>query len=868
MTKEKKPQKSPRTQGDPKKKRRTGLMILLSVLVVAVVIGLVMFVPFGKYDFSAAPTTTISSDGLFNYKLPLDPESPWAKFRANELQNGRSPIEPVVNDLSPWSYRTGKGIFSSPVVDGEGNVYIGSADTYFYRFNPDGSVRWALKTGEIIDSSALLDNQGFVYFGSGDANVYKVDRETGKVIWKSPAHSVEEVEAEFGIKTFNVNWFEGNIGILQDGTLLAPNDNYLVYSLDRETGEKGTIFPANEMVWSLPSLNLETGRIFFASCSQILQNVFGYDLDGNRQWLTGSFGTVAATTMLTNTSEKGAVLVGGFDGFLRAFAQDSGKLLWKFGTKDHIYASPAQLSDGTIIQPSSDGTLYAINPETGKAIWEFDTLEPIRSSPAVDGNNNIYFGNGEGKLYSINPDGTLRWSYQLVMDDRNDLNSSPALGHNGVYIAGESGEVFFVPYDYPLTTAGKSDMRSYTDGENMPSDGAHFIYTTSFGALLLTPDKAINANEPITLSLSVRENGDNLLAALDRKSVSVVSPNNPNIRVEVGATNKFINIVPVETWTPGTDGNISITISSVYKTRLQRFGLKFFGGTKTGAVEESFTFKVIKPSGSSNPFITAVDNNSQSVIEFSRLSVPTPSMLPSYNQIGFDSLHYVGGAVTKNQSGQIIMWVIEGRLDENGQAKIDPSAITRYPILLHYEDGLVTLANYEGFKIKFIGSWDMPFASYRISTAINQNGEFQDNATVVAVTNCDEIEFYGIGLKLVGMSEFKTGQMFVRGGTNVTAWDNAIRPDGIGEVTITQNENKITAEFSGSTLRADEHVYSIMLADENGNPLPLYYTNNTSIEENIDGTIKSVTLTFDKGEDITVAKTIYVLADTYPVFVR
>jgi outer membrane protein assembly factor BamB len=152
---------------------------------------------------------------------------------------------------------------------------------------------------------------------------------------------------------------------------------------------------------------------------------FSFDLSGKEQWTTGSFGTVAATTMLTNTSTKGAVLVGGFDGFLRAFAQDSGKLLWKFGTKDHIYASPAQLSDGTIIQPGADGTLYAIDPGTGKAIWEFDTLEPIRSSPAVDGDDNIYFGNGEGKLYCINPDGTLRWSYKLITDDRNDLNGSP-----------------------------------------------------------------------------------------------------------------------------------------------------------------------------------------------------------------------------------------------------------------------------------------------------------------------------------------------------------------------------------------------------------------------------------------------------------
>ena len=32
--------------------------------------------------------------------------------------------------------------------------------------------------------------------------------------------------------------------------------------------------------------------------------------------------------------------------------------------------------------------------------------------------------------------------------DRNDLNGSPALGKRGVYIGGEHGRVWFVPYDY------------------------------------------------------------------------------------------------------------------------------------------------------------------------------------------------------------------------------------------------------------------------------------------------------------------------------------------------------------------------------------------------------------------------------------
>lgn len=849
-----------------KKKRRIGLKILLAILVIALAAYVIYFVPFGTYDVSPAPTTTVNADGTFDYDLPLDPLSPWAKFRANATQNGRSPVVPAENDLSPWVYQTGKGIFSSPVVDGDGNCYIGSADTNFYCFNPDGTVKWQYKTGEIIDSSALLDDKGRVIVASGDAVTYCFDRESGELLWKFTADTAEQLMEKYGIKTWNVNWFEGNVGILPNGDLLVPNDNCLVYELNGDTGEMKSVFEANDLIWSLPAVNTQTNNIFFATCHQLLQNTYSYNLDGTKRWLRGDFlGTVAATTMLTSNSEKGLVLVGGFDGYLRAMSQDSGKQLWAFGTNDHIYASPAQLSDGTIIQASTDGTLYAIDPETGKAVWQFDTLEPIRSSPAVDGNDNTYFGNGEGKLYCINPDGTLRWSYQCIRADRNDLNGSPALGLDGVYIAGESGEVFFVPYDYPLTAAGKADDRCYTGGEDMPSDGADLVFTTSFGALKLTPDTAIAANDPITLSLLVRNGGDNVLSALSRNTVSVSVSGNEGYRVEVGATNKFINIIPNEYWTPDANGNITLTVKADYKTNLSRFGLKFFGGKIAGKLEKTFTFQIAGGSLAKNPF-TAAEDGAQSVIELSRLSMPTPSMLPSYNQIGFDSLHYIGGVLYYKANGQAVVWVIEGRQGENGKVVINPDVKTRYPLLLDYNDGLVTLSNYDGFKINFIGTWDMPFASYRINTALNAAGEFDKTATITAVTNCDEIAYYGPGLKLTGMSEFKTGQMFVRGACNISAREKANMPDGVGTVVVQRAESSVTAKFTGSTLKQSEHIYSILLTDKDGNPLPLYYTKNTLVSATSDGAIDSVVLTLDKGDTVPSGARVLVLVDTYPVY--
>jgi len=56
-----------------------------------------------------------------------------------------------------WSYRTGRPVFSSPAVDREGRIYVGSLDHHVYSLAPDGALRWKRKLdGTIYSSPALL----------------------------------------------------------------------------------------------------------------------------------------------------------------------------------------------------------------------------------------------------------------------------------------------------------------------------------------------------------------------------------------------------------------------------------------------------------------------------------------------------------------------------------------------------------------------------------------------------------------------------------------------------------------------------------------------------------------------------------------
>jgi len=56
-----------------------------------------------------------------------------------------------------FSYRTGNDLrFSSPALDGQGVLYVGSDDRYLYAINPDGTLKWKFATGMISGAHLQL----------------------------------------------------------------------------------------------------------------------------------------------------------------------------------------------------------------------------------------------------------------------------------------------------------------------------------------------------------------------------------------------------------------------------------------------------------------------------------------------------------------------------------------------------------------------------------------------------------------------------------------------------------------------------------------------------------------------------------------
>ncbi len=791
-------------------------------------------------------------DDQLDYQVSLAPDSPWPKFRHDARQTGLAPLVPTSGGAL-WQFPTGKGIFSTPVIGGDGTVYVGSADRHFYAIAPDGTERWSFETGEIIDSSALLDDQGRVIFGSGDGHLYALDATTGDSLWTFQADDPAEHDAF-------IRWFEGNVAIGRGDDLYVPNDNFYLYSIDRTDGSLRWRFDMPDQTWSLPAVDPDQERIYVGNNNVLPafgDNLYAIGMDGKEAWSASIIGTIAASPLFTTS---GKIIVGGFDGYVRSYDQEFGILEWSFGARDHIYASPAEMADGTIIQPAADGTVYALDPETGTELWAFDAREPIRSSPAIDGDGNIYFGSGEGRLFVLGADGTLRWAIQLIDEDRNDLNSSPALGSDAIYLAGENGTVFSIPYDYCLTATEDPRCLLGPD-EDLPDDGALLLYTTPFGSPVDQPPAEIDANQPLAFSLFVRQGGDTELALIDSDSLVVSATPAADLELQVSGDRKFVTVTPSVAFTGDESGDLELHIEGDYLEEFDRTGLQFQGGQVAGSFSKTFSFHVSAPGPATLPLpVPSQPGDPAGVWELRRLAAPLPTILPSYNQIGFDSLHYLVGVVEPG-----LVWVIGGMpVEGTDQVVVDPATGVEFPMEMRYADGLLTLDNDAGFALEVM-AFALELDRFRIAARLDDTGDAPDAARVVVGAVCADIPMYGGFVRELGFCNPQTDVLNVFGGALLRPHGSgsATAPTGLGTVAFERTDSVVTATLTGSELRADQHVLAVLLVDAaTGQPVRRDYSGSTHVVTDDQGRVTSVTIT--TGADAPASLRVHLMVDTYP----
>ena len=407
----------------------------------------------------------------FSYDVPVQARSPWPEMRRDGRNTASSPVRGRYRGGRAWAFATKRGIFSTPVIGGDDTIYVGSADRNFYALRPDGTLAWRFRTGGIIDAAGAIGRyekalrSAPVTIGSGDERLYRLrtNRHLSRkrrIAWAF-APTLPPVGGQ------QVSWWEGNVAIGPGGTIYAGNTGGAAYAINPD-GTLRWAAPRGQSVWTTPAFGPGHGSGQHLLGGPWTSMPSRSTRPGTRAGRPSppatsprrprSAPTGRSTSVPSTTSSTRSI-------------PDTGQVRWSFATDAHIYSSPA-LADGSdgrtreIYIASADGSVYALDP-SGHLLWRYDTGDPVRSSPVLGrkprgGGRILYVGSSNGKLYALDAaSGRRRWSYDTTprnpaLHDRNDLNGSPALGRRGVYIGGEHGRVWFVPYDYCLH---KSDAR-------------------------------------------------------------------------------------------------------------------------------------------------------------------------------------------------------------------------------------------------------------------------------------------------------------------------------------------------------------------------------------------------------------------------
>ncbi|MGA2013705.1 MAG: PQQ-binding-like beta-propeller repeat protein, partial [Solirubrobacteraceae bacterium] len=805
-------------------------------------------------------------------RIALAAASPWPEMRHDPRNTGFSPIVGRYHGDRPWAFATGRGIFATPVIGGDGTIYVGSGDGDLYAIGRGGRLRWRLRTGGLIDAAGALSaysprlRSDPLTFGSADDHLYHVTtprRGRPRILWRFRA-SVAPVSGQ------RVDWWEGNIAVGPGGDLYAGNTGGTAYAIDPDGAPRWT-YTAGNSVWTTPAFAAD-GSTFWGSLDL---SVFRLSAAGRRVWRTVVPGYVVSSPAI---GSDGTVYVGSFDSRLYALDPRTGAIRWSFATSDHIYASPALGSDragrtDAVYIASADGSVYALTPG-GRLRWSYVTGEPVRSSPVVGlapgpGRHEIvYVGSSDGRLYALDAaTGRRRWSYDTtpanpLLSVRNNLNASPALGRTGVYIAGEDGSVYYVPYDY---CRHRHDPRCSTApgpelGENLdrvyPVDvGGN---TIPRGAVTLDPATVIN------LRLIVRRHGRTVNAAMLAPDRLVRARPAFAFTTQESGDGHYLSVVPDGLLAPGTD--YRLRIAGAYTNNGTQMGNFDPHGRPAGRFDQTIT---IRARGGSGTLPLTVAANAVSAITISRLSVPLPAFLASVNQIGFDSYDWIASTIARTRH-TVLLWVTGARRTAGGRDVVDPRSPFGFPLAGRYRGSSVILSSPSVSLTFSFGA--VPLRRFTLRGSLAPDLSFAPGASLYAETVCATVPHYGPELAFTGICN--PGGVLAASGTFITgAYRGAARrrPSGVRAGRVQLREPTATAagsadvRLAGARLpAARRHVVTILLAG-GADPVALDYRRDSTEVTDRAGAITGVRLTIPRGTALPPNLRAYVIVDAFPI---
>jgi outer membrane protein assembly factor BamB len=346
-------------------------------------------------------------------------DSPWPMFMHDLQHTGQSTnFGPQEANLL-WSFTGAGAIQSCPVLDKEGNIYVGcgsmSGGTHFYSVDRYGNLRWSYVAADAFWSSPAISEQGVVYVGCWDYRVYAFEAATGDTLWT--------------FQTGGKVYPKPTIG--NDGTIYVGSNDSCFYAINPD----GTLkwrYKTGGWVWESSAAIDGDSVIYVGSYDDSL---YAFYMDGSVKWTAYLGGNTSSSPSIDT---DGTVYMGAFDDYLRAFNPD-GSLKWSYLTGGNVNPTTAIGANGVLYTGSNDDKVHAVDPETGDSIWTYLTGSNINTSPIIDANGTIYAGSSDDMLHAVNPDGTGKWTFLTG----NNVVSTPAIGDSkAIYFGSQDGNLY------------------------------------------------------------------------------------------------------------------------------------------------------------------------------------------------------------------------------------------------------------------------------------------------------------------------------------------------------------------------------------------------------------------------------------------
>ena len=276
---------------------------------------------------------------------------------------------------------------SSPIVYNN-NIYYGRSDGKFLCVNADGIITWSHNInygamGKFLFSTPLI-YKNTVIFGAYDGNVYCLDTDTGKVKWVN----------------FDCDWVGSSPDISIKNNLVYIGAEYGLWR--KRGGLIAVSVDTGELVWAyrdMPeythSSPLCVDKLNMVFCGSNDGFLYAFDNKGGKLiWKVECGGSVKHRPAYS----EGLIVVADNINCVTAFDKN-GKKIWEHKMFFGSYCTP-KILDGKVYVTSFDKYIYCLDLESGSLIWSNQTSSRIFSSVEII-DNNIYFGSNSGILYEM-----------------------------------------------------------------------------------------------------------------------------------------------------------------------------------------------------------------------------------------------------------------------------------------------------------------------------------------------------------------------------------------------------------------------------------------------------------------------------------